>query len=273
MKKITIIGAGAVGRSIAAALSSAGIPVDGIYSRRGASAARIGKMVNIKKYGPFNGLVPLSGLTVIAVPDAQISSVVSELIQAHRSVKGLTFLHTSGAMTSDELQLLKRRGASIGSFHPMQTFSNVRRSTSFSNIYCAVEGDATAVKDGEALAKAAGAKSFRLRKSDKTKYHIAAVFASNYLVTLLSAAEQAASAAGISGVKFRRIIRPLVMQTAENVLSTNPAAALTGPIVRGDGVTVTRHIKTLETVRNLKHLLPLYAALGIETAHLAKRRK
>ncbi len=273
MKKLTIIGAGGVGRSIALALFSKGISVDGIYSRRGASAKRLAAAVKVRNYGTLKITTPLSGLVVIAVPDAEISSVVSLLRAERRSLKGITVVHTSGTLTSDVLQPLRALGASVGSFHPLQTFSAARRSTSFTSIYCAVEGDRSAVTVGEALARALGARSFRIRKSDKTKYHIAAVFASNYLVTLLSAAEQTAGNIGLSGNQFRKIIRPLVIQTAENVLNASPAKALTGPIKRGDGETVTEHIRTLEISKELKHLLPLYAALGIETAHLAKRRK
>ncbi len=273
MKNITIIGAGAVGRSIARALKNGGMPPAGIFSHQGKTAARLASSVGTRISGVVSAAVPLSGTVIIAVPDSEIRHVVSVIAGSTSSLRGTVVLHTSGALTSDELLPLKKLGAMIGSFHPLQTFSKRNIGTEFTNVYCAVEGDSAAVKRAIRLSKTLGSKYFVIRKKDKVLYHIAAVFASNYLVTVLSVAEQLAKTISLTEKEFRKIVRPLVMQTVDNVFHTSPEEALTGPIMRGDGVTVAKHIRKLETSGPLKKLLPLYSVLGIETAHLAKRRK
>lgn len=215
----------------------------------------------------------LSKIVIIAVPDAEVARVAEQIAGNSGSLKGMVFLHTSGALTSDELLPLKRKGASIGSMHPLQTFSKKKERTDFAEVYCAIEGDADAVKAARSVSRTIGARHFSIRKRDKIVYHIAAVFASNYLVTLLSVTERLGSSISLNERTMRKIIAPLVRQTIENVLHASPAEALTGPIKRGDGVTVSRHLRTLESTKTLKQLLPLYAALGIETAQLAKRKR
>ncbi|MFZ4621012.1 MAG: Rossmann-like and DUF2520 domain-containing protein [Bacteroidota bacterium] len=273
MKPITIIGAGAVGRSFVRALTDAGTAPAGIFSENGRSAAKLANAVGARYFGRLNEEMTLSKTVIIAVPDSRIKDVVATLIGRKGSFRGKVFLHTSGGLTSDELLPLKKRGASIGSIHPLQTFAGKARTASVNDIYCALEGDIPSVKRASGIARSLGMKYFVIRKKDKVAYHIAAVFASNYLVTVLSVAERVAKQFGLQEKDYRKIMRPLVLQTIGNVLETSPAEALTGPIMRGDGITVAKHIKELESVRSLKQFLPLYAVLGIETAHLAQRRK
>ncbi len=271
MKSVAIIGAGAVGRSIALALFYSGIKVAGIYSRNGRSAAAIAKKIRAKNTGKVKDFQWSADVVIIAVPDADIRTVVKEISSTARSLKGTTVLHTSGALTSDELLMVKRKGAFIGSFHPLQTFPDSKRRTSLNNIWCAVEGDISAIKVSRMLATRLGASIFEITKKQKTLYHASAVFASNYLVTLLSVVEEIAGAIHIPKKDLWKIYSPLIMQTVKNVLNSSPRAALTGPIVRGDLTTVVKHIKALSGPQ-LTHLVTLYSALGIETTRLAQKK-
>ncbi len=273
MKSVSIIGAGAVGHSLAFALRDGGCIPEAIYSKSIVSASTLARSVGTKSFGAVSVARLTSKIVIISVPDAEIGGIAALIAGNAGSLKGMIFLHTSGALTSDELLPLRRKGGSVGSMHPLQTFSKRRSRTEFANVYCAIEGDALAVKAARAVARIIGARHFTIRKKDKIIYHIAAVFASNYLVTLLSVSERLGRTISIPENNFRKIIAALVNQTVENVLHTSPADALTGPIKRGDGNTVSKHIRKLESTKDLKHLLPLYAALGMETARLAKRRK
>jgi predicted short-subunit dehydrogenase-like oxidoreductase (DUF2520 family) len=70
------------------------------------------------------------------------------------------------------------------------------------------------------------------------RYHAAACIASNHLVALL---DQVSRVAPIPLEAFL----PLVGATVENVATMGPAAALTGPVARGDVETVRRHLDAL----------------------------
>ncbi len=166
---------------------------------------------------------------------------------------------------------MKKKGALAGSFHPMQSFPRTRR-ISLKGVWCAVEGDTAALGYAKQLAKSFQAHTFTISKEEKVLYHIAGVFASNYLVTLLSVVERIATESGIPRKNLWKIYGNIIRQTLENVLSSSPAEALTGPIARGAVETVTRHLEALSG-KKLNHLVPLYSALGIETARLARKKK
>jgi predicted short-subunit dehydrogenase-like oxidoreductase (DUF2520 family) len=74
--------------------------------------------------------------------------------------------------------------------------------------------------------------------TDRAAYHAAASFASNFVLTVLDAAEQLATAAGVDNP--REIFAPLIRQSVDNWQVQGAKAALTGPIARGDEQTVAR---------------------------------
>ena len=106
--------------------------------------------------------------------------------------------------------------------------------------------------------------------SAKTVYHAAAVFASNYLVTVLDAALRAYQAAGIPEAVARELARPLAQESLSNVFRMGAADALSGPIARGDFATVQRQQAAVSAWD--AEAGALYAALVPPTAALAGRK-
>lgn len=62
---------------------------------------------------------------------------------------------------------------------------------------------------------------------------------------------------------------PLIEGTLENLKRTSPERALTGPIARGDVLTVRKHLDALR--QSAPHLLPVYASLSTEVVRVAVR--
>jgi predicted short-subunit dehydrogenase-like oxidoreductase (DUF2520 family) len=93
----------------------------------------------------------------------------------------------------------------------------------------------------ERIALTLGMRPFRVDGADRVRYHTAACVASNHLVALLGQVERLAAQAGVPFEAFL----PLVRGTVANVTELGPAAALTGPVARGDHETVARHIDAL----------------------------
>ena len=73
---------------------------------------------------------------------------------------------------------------------------------------------------------------------DRVAYHAAAVIASNHLVALLGQVERIAAGIGVPLDAYLDLVRG----TVDNVERLGPADALTGPVARGDWVTVRRHL-------------------------------
>jgi predicted short-subunit dehydrogenase-like oxidoreductase (DUF2520 family) len=75
----------------------------------------------------------------------------------------------------------------------------------------------------------------------RTRYHAAAVIASNHLVALMGQVERVAGDVGVPLEAFLALARG----SLDNVAALGPADALTGPVARGDLATVRAHLEAL----------------------------
>lgn len=270
---ITIIGAGAVGYALALSLNKKHYFIRAVFSKSGKSARSLGKKVGASLGRSQSSQIDGKGIFFIAVPDDEINNVVRWLRHSQSDFSGSLVYHTSGTLSSDILLPLKKKGATVGSFHPLQTFSKSRiGAVNFREVFIAVEGDRQAVAAGKHIARKIGARSVVLSSRQKVLYHIAAVFASNYFVTLLSVVEELGGRIGVPQRKIIRMMEPLILQSLKNVSIESASSALTGPIARGDAGTIDKHQRVLKTKR-LRHISKLYAALAEATKRLASKKK
>jgi predicted short-subunit dehydrogenase-like oxidoreductase (DUF2520 family) len=142
---------------------------------------------------------------------------------------------------------LKPGGAALGSFHPLQTFTDPESAPGrLRGAVATVEGDTRAVEAGERLAKTLGMRAARIDSSAKSRYHAGAVFASNYVVAVAEVARQILVEAGLSPESAWQGLQGLLRGTFESLEAGLPRDALTGPISRGDAATVRRHLTLLK---------------------------
>ena len=85
--------------------------------------------------------------------------------------------------------------------------------------------------------------AYSIRKADKAAYHAWGTFASPLLTALLVTSEQVATAAGLQPREAKRRMLPILKQTLANYAALDAAAALSGPMIRGDIDTVKRHLR------------------------------
>jgi predicted short-subunit dehydrogenase-like oxidoreductase (DUF2520 family) len=106
-----------------------------------------------------------------------------------------------------------------------------------------------------------------LRAGDKVLYHAAAVFACNYLVTLVKLAVDLWKDFGVSSKEATRALLPLLRGTLNNIDSIGLPSCLTGPVARGDLGTIERHLRALDARK--PSLLTTYKELGLQTIPIA----
>jgi len=144
------------------------------------------------------------------------------------------------------------------SLHPLMTVP-----ARFDGAGAAVAGSTDrALATARTLAEALGMRPFEIADDDRAAYHAAASMASNYLVALEDAAARLLATTGAS----RELLVPLVRMTVEN-WARDGAAALTGPIARGDVATAARQREAVADAA--PDLLPLWDALASATRELA----
>ncbi|HEY7633252.1 MAG TPA: DUF2520 domain-containing protein [Thermoleophilaceae bacterium] len=210
--RVAVVGGGRLGTALSDALRAAGRDVSGPAGR---------------------GDRPEADAILLCVPDAEIAAAAAAVAGAAPLVG-----HTSGATPLSALDAAQAQGR-FG-LHPLQTFSGSPHDAErFRGCRCAVGGtSAEALAAALGIARSLGMEPFELSDEQRPAYHAAASIASNFLVALEAAAEEVAAGAGLDPAEARAALVPLVRTTVENWAALGPERALTGPVARGDELTV-----------------------------------
>lgn len=258
--QIAIVGAGNLGSALAVSLRRSGYVIHSIVAR--SSRASLRKAQRLAKQAGAEALSDPSGalgadLIWFCVPDSEIANAARDFAKKI-NWKGRVALHSSGALSSDELAALRSRGAAVASVHPFMTFVRGSRPP-LAGVPFALEGDATAVRTARQIIEDIGAHAYSIRKKDKAAYHAWGTFASPLFTALLATTEQVATLAGVSRNAAKRRMIPILLQTLANYASFEAANAFSGPIIRGDLDTVSRHLHVL---RGMPAARDVYSALA-----------
>jgi len=268
---INLIGAGHVGRALGRLFATNGaFTVQDVLTRSAHGAEEAVAFIGAGRACSDVAQMRPAQVWMLAVGDDALGPACAALA-AGQPLDGAVVFHCSGAKASNELAAARAAGAFVASVHPVRSFADPGAvAASFAGAWCGVEGDAEALALLEPAFKAIGARFVPIDPAAKTVYHAAAVFASNYLVTVLDAALRAYAAAGVPPDVARELARPLASEALANVFRIGPEAALSGPVARGDLATVARQ---QEAVTNWDpDTGRLYAALVEATSDLARRK-
>jgi predicted short-subunit dehydrogenase-like oxidoreductase (DUF2520 family) len=250
--RIVMVGAGNLAGTLAEALHAAGYAIEQIISRTNRASLRPARRLASEvgaaavAAGTKVGVKINAELVWFCVPDGAIASAAKSLTGAV-DWSGKVALHSSGALTSDELAVLRQRGAAVASAHPLMTFVRDSR-PSLAGVPFAIEGDPKATRAARAIVWELRGQPFSVGKGKKEAYHAWAMFTSPLLTALLAVSERVAGAAGVSQKAARARMLPILRQTLANYARLGAPAAFSGPIARGDVATVRRHLRILRGV-------------------------
>lgn len=223
MPTLRVVGPGRAGGSLARALGAAGWEVVAPVSR-GEDPAAAAEGVE---------------LLVLAVPDGAVAGLATAVSPVATTVVA----HLAGSLGLDVLAGHRRRAA----IHPLRAIPTP--ATDLRGAWFAVTGDPL----GERVVDDLGGRRVAVADADRVAYHAAACIASNHLVALLGQVERVAATAGVPLDAYLDLVR----HTVDNVAALGPAAALTGPVRRGDEATLARHLAALDPAER-----PAYEALA-----------
>lgn len=265
---IAIIGLGRVGIVLGRALASVGYDIRAVSSRHPAKAAVVAKEFRAAATTPTEA-ARAADLTILAVSDDAIESVVMQLAAADAVGTGRAVVHVSGASPASILHAAAERGAIIGAFHPLAAIASAD-STLPVGLTFAIEAPPPLHEILRRMALDLQGHPLALGPNDKTLYHASAVIASNYTVTLTALATRLLQHLGAAPDQALHALIPLMRTTLDNLEQQGLPGALTGPLVRGDVGTVRRHLVALDAAVPL--VGELYRCLAHGTLPLAQQR-
>jgi len=247
---IVLLGSGNVATHLGHALIANDHVILQVYSRTLTHAQSLADALCAEAINNLAYLNTAADVYIVAVNDDAIKPVLSQL---PRSLKGIV-LHTAGSVDIHTFQGYVRR---YGVLYPVQTFS-VSKKIVFSSIPLAIEASNAETMDRlRVLANGLSGRVFDCDSRQRLALHVAAVFACNFTNHLY------AVAAGILRDHQLDIdlIRPLILETAEKVMTHEPKDVQTGPAVRNDRETQQKHLDLLKAKPNMAALYQLLSQL------------
>lgn len=270
MKSFSLVGAGRLGSTLAAALAGRGwepiLIVD--TSRRARREARE-LIPGVRTTAGYGRLGRNESLVIISVPDSAMADAAAALAGNDADWRGKKVVHTSGILTSAALAKLRLKGAATASLHPAQSFPARGLPVSrFRGVYWSVEGDAPAVREAEELVRTLGGRMLVVPGRLKPLLHLACSLASNGFSSLEAAAAVLITEAGLDRESASAYLFPLIRGTLRNMEQLGIDRSLSGPVTRGDVATVRSHLELLKEHPALK---ALYVALGRSALRMVQK--
>ncbi len=276
--KVGIISAGRVGTALGVALERAEHVVVACSAISHASRQRAERRLPDTPVLPVQDVADSAELLLLAVPDAELATLVSGLAATAAVRPGTIVAHTAGANGIGVLAPLADQGCIPLAIHPAMTFTGSDEDIARLPDTCfgITAADEVGYAIAQALVLEIGGEPFRVREDARILYHAALAHASNHVVTLLVDAVEALRTA-LRGQELlgqelvgtepggiaERVIGPLARASVENALQRGQAA-LTGPVARGDATAVAGHLAALAEVDPL--LAQAYRANSLRTA-------
>lgn len=256
-RTLSLVGPGRAGTAIAEALAARGWRVVGVAGRDPARAGAVAELLGAE-VRPLDAVALGAGLLIVATPDAAVGAAALDAVTG--AGPGTLVLHLAGAHGVELLEPARtaRPDLRFGALHPLQSLAGAGSAERLEGAHAAVEGP-DEVAD---LARELGLQPFTVDPALRTRYHATAAVASNHLVALLGTVQRLAAEAGVPFEAFL----PLVRASLEAAAMHGPAAALTGPVARGDRATVAAHLAALDPSER-----PAYRALAREALRLSGR--
>jgi predicted short-subunit dehydrogenase-like oxidoreductase (DUF2520 family) len=230
MVKVIIIGSGNVAQHLIAAFqhsknTGGEIELVQVYSRK---ANTLVNVVDADLVTTDIADLLEADLYIIAVSDDAIGTVAAQLPFKNRLV-----VHTSGSVGLDVLDDDNRRGV----FYPLQTFTK-NKVVDFKTIPICLESEnSTDFRLLDKVAKAISDKVFAINSEQRKALHVAAVFVNNFTNHLYTIGNEICQE---NQVPFD-ILKPLILETAQKIMTISPKEAQTGPAKRNDISTIEAH--------------------------------
>ena len=256
--RIGIVGAGALGGALAIALNKKGFCITKIFSRSKASIMKLcSRLDDASLSKSVQEVSDNADIIFITTTD----NVIKSSVESASWEKGQIVIHCSGVSGLGVLSKAKNDGASVGSMHPLQPFSDMDSgSKNLDNITFGIDGDEFALHIISKLVNNLDAITMKIDPKYRALYHLSGVMAGNLLLGMASSVVDIWQKIGLSREEGAKALIPMMIQSCKNIVELGIPQSMAGPYVRGDYDTVKMHLDTLR--KSYPDILPLYVELA-----------
>jgi predicted short-subunit dehydrogenase-like oxidoreductase (DUF2520 family) len=265
--RIGFIGAGRLGQALAWSLAQAGLKVVAVSSRQEAQALALASPIQGCACMSPQALADACDLVFVTTPD----SVIGPTCESLNWRAGQAVVHCSGVTEVGVLAHAMVQGASIGGFHPMQTFGDPHAAAqSLPGCTITVEAEQPELMQS-LLALVAGLHCVpnRLPAGMRGRYHAAAGYTSQFINALFDQALRLWQSWGATEEEALRALLPLAQGTLSAIQSAGVARGMPGPVSRGDLSSIEKHLAAIAPMG--PEMLDFYKTLCAVTVPLARQ--
>jgi predicted short-subunit dehydrogenase-like oxidoreductase (DUF2520 family) len=215
---VGIIGAGAVGPVLGAALAGAGHAITGISAISERSRDRAEAMLPRVPVLPIPAVIERSELVLLAVPEPELAGLVAGLAVTGAWQPGQLVVHTAARHGVRVLQPATAAGCIPLAIHPAMSFTGTSLDLArLSESYFAVTAPAPVQPIGQALVVEMGGEPIIVAEADREQYAEAIATASDFSSAIVAQSTGMLASLGIEEPGL--VLGPLVRSSVENALA------------------------------------------------------
>lgn len=215
---VGIIGAGRVGPVLGAALAGAGHAIVGVAAVSEANRDRARAMLADVPILQIPDLVERSELVILAIPQSELSALVSGLAATGAWQPGQLVLHTAPGFGTSVLAPALAAGAIPLAVHPAMTFTGTSVDlVRLRECYFAVTAPSPVLPIAQALVVEMGAEPIIVAESDRAAYAEAIEIASGFSGAIVGQALARLAEAGVENPAA--MIGPVIRTSVETALA------------------------------------------------------
>ncbi len=216
---IGIVGAGRVGPVLGAALAGAGHAIVGISAVSDASRDRAGAMLPEVPILSIPEIIERSELVILAVPEAELESLIAGLAAVGAWQPGQLVLHTAAGQGTAVFAPALGAGVIPLAIHPAMSFTGTSIDlVRLRESYCAVTAPRAVQPIGQALVVEMGAEPVLVDEADRPAYAEAIATATSFSAAIVQQATGMLREIGLAAPGA--ILAPLVRSAVENALAS-----------------------------------------------------
>jgi predicted short-subunit dehydrogenase-like oxidoreductase (DUF2520 family) len=232
--RIVLIGTGNLATRLGLALHAREVEIIQVFGRSESRGIYLSKQLGCSFTSLKQEIQTVADLYILAVTEEAIPEIL-----VNSPISNQLIVHTSGSVP---LEILAPFSPNFGVFYPLQTLSS-QKEVDFGTIPICIEASSKEnLEKLRLLANLISEHVFHLDSKKRRQLHLAAVFVCNFVNHLYSIG---AHLLQDQNLDFD-LLKPLILETAQKVMTFPPEEVQTGPAVRGNQTIMELHLKMLE---------------------------